>query len=150
MQVRQTSVPAQKGEEFVEQLLSRVSRQLVEHVAGRVSKRRTETENLSEFLFGEERDSRRGRLTRSPSPRNRGACSKRRLSSVTRTEISPAPRSAEPREPQAGSAFGAALAASPAADNLRKSRLVCSVDILPPNNMCGYSRPRISCLSTPL
>jgi len=57
-----------------------------------------------------------------------GAISKRRFSAVTRTVISPVAGFAEPREfaaeePHAGRASAAAFAASPAADNLRKSRL---------------------------
>ncbi|MGA7925268.1 MAG: hypothetical protein WCA20_04670 [Candidatus Sulfotelmatobacter sp.] len=55
--------------------------------------------------------------------------SKRRFSSVTQTAISSASELAERREPQAGSASATAPAANPAADVLRKSRLVLAVEI---------------------
>src|SRR5258708_2584610 len=64
-----------------------------------------------------------------------GARSKRRFSSVTRTAISPEAGLGEPAEAQAGSDSVAALAASPAADNLRKSRLGRALSIRPPRSV---------------
>src|SRR3989442_1217802 len=58
-----------------------------------------------------------------------GAISKRRLSSVTRTVILPDPGWVGFTEGRVPSASVAALAASPAAENLRKSRLVRCADI---------------------
>src|SRR6266567_679072 len=75
-----------------------------------------------------------------------GPLSKRRLSSVTRTVISLEPGLPASRQGLAPSASVAALAASPAAENLRKSRLVRCVDILPPK-ISADLRIRISHLS---
>src|SRR5438132_9286402 len=63
-----------------------------------------------------------------------GATSNRRLSSVTRTVISLERGLPAFREGRAPSASVAALAANPAAENLRKSRLVRCVGILPPTS----------------
>src|SRR6266542_4851722 len=71
-----------------------------------------------------------------------GATSNRRLSSVTRTVISPAELPAF-REGRAPSASVAALAASPAAENLRKSRLVRCVGILRPNISGDANQSRV-------
>jgi hypothetical protein len=65
---------------------------------------------------------------------------------VTRTVISPLPGLGEPEEAQAGTASVTVLAANPAVDTLKKSRLVLPMDILPLNPI-RYLRTRISCLS---
>src|SRR4029077_8591654 len=76
-----------------------------------------------------------------------GARSKSRFSSVTRTVISLAPGGDEEGAPQEGSAV---LAASPAADNFRKLRLVCAADMLPLSQWNSDLPTRISCVSNRL
>src|SRR5437868_10797413 len=78
-----------------------------------------------------------------------GAGSKRRFPEVTRTAISPPPGLADASEPQAGTASLAARAASPVADNFRKSRLVRPVDIFASQESARNLRTRISYLSNP-
>src|SRR6266849_8191205 len=75
-----------------------------------------------------------------------GAISNRRFSSVTRTVISRERGPVGSGEGRVPIAWVAALAASPAAENLRKSRLVRCVDILPPN-IAADLRIRVSYLS---
>ena len=128
--------------EFMEQLFAPLFGHLVEHVAGCVGEGGAEAENLLEFLFRVERDN----LARGAFGRRSAATQDR-----ARAQNAVSHRSHERsfdrhrnwlrgKNAKLGSASATTPAANPAADVLRKSRLVFAVDIVPPSASNNLSR----------